>query len=352
MAANDEVDEKKLSDLFDEGFDIFNAISSTSEATNSGKVQAEIKKAMRLLEDATNLVSLVDVFSSNETVDEVATGNIKYFLLPALLGTLSLKLCIEDRMQVVDTAEVYFRDFLKRCNSFAITNIQVPAPRGPDAGQTEEELSLAASRPSLGMMVVERSSKLQRFRDKQELEGQLKSLRQSMSNLNVDDETKRNFFLTLIKSFALEAIDELRSLEKERPLIEYMIKMKKEENPEERRKERRHPPPKPLKPIIITKNELQKQVYGLGYPSIPTMTVQEFYDKRVQDGDFPAPGVMSRNLQDMTTLESADSERELEEAEKERLVERDDPRELQRARDFDEFKDDHRRGEGNRMNRS
>nr|CAD7401634.1 unnamed protein product [Timema cristinae] len=323
MAANDQVDEKKLSDLFDEGFDLFNAISSTSEATNSGKVQTEIKKAMRLLEDATNLVSLVDVFSSNETVDEVATDNIKYFLLPALLGTLSLKLCIEDRMQVVDTAEVYFRDFLKRCNSFAITNIQVPAPRAADAGQTEE-LCSATSRPSLGMMVAARSSKLQRFRDKQELGEQLKSLQKSMSNLNVDDETKRNFFLTLIRSFALEAIDELSSLEKERPLIEYMMKMKKDEEPEERRKERRHPPPKPLRPIIITKNELQKQVYGLGYPSIPTMTVQEFYDKR----------------------------RELEEADKERLVERDDPVELQRARDFDEFKDDHRRGEGNRMNRS
>nr|CAD7579187.1 unnamed protein product [Timema californicum] len=307
---------------------------------------------MRLLEDATNLVSLVDVFSSNETVDEVATDNIKYFLLPALLGTLSLKLCIEDRMQVVDTAEVYFRDFLKRCNSFAITNIQVPAPRGADSEQTAVELSSAASRPSLGMMVAARSSKLQRFRDKQELGEQLKSLRQSMSNLNVDDETKRSFFLTLIRSFALEAVDELSSLEKERPLIEYMMKMKKEEEPEQRRKDRRHPPPKPLKPIIITKNELQKQVYGLGYPSIPTMTVQEFYDKRVQDGDFPAPGAMSRNLQDMATLESADSERELEEAEKEHRVERDDPCELQRARDFDEFKDDHRRGEGNRMNRS
>nr|CAD7412238.1 unnamed protein product [Timema poppensis] len=324
MAANDQVDEKKLSDLFDEGFDLFNAISSTSEATNSGKVQTDIKKAMRLLEDATNLVSLVDVFSSNETVDEVATDNIKYFLLPALLGTLSLKLCIEDRMQVVDTAEVYFRDFLKRCNSFAITNIQVPAPRGADSEQTAVELSSAASRPSLGMMVAARSSKLQRFRDKQELGEQLKSLRQSMSNLNVDDETKRSFFLTLIRSFALEAVDELSSLEKERPLIEYMMKMKKEEEPEQRRKDRRHPPPKPLKPIIITKNELQKQVYGLGYPSIPTMTVQEFYDKR----------------------------RELEEAEKEHRVERDDPCELQRARDFDEFKDDHRRGEGNRMNRS
>lgn len=36
----------------------------------------------------------------------------------------------------------------------------------------------------------------------------------------------------------------------------------------------------PLRPIIITKNELQKQVYGVGYPSIPSMTVDEFYAKR------------------------------------------------------------------------
>jgi len=40
------------------------------------------------------------------------------------------------------------------------------------------------------------------------------------------------------------------------------------------------------------------------------------------------------------------------EAEREMKVERDDPELLQEARDFDEYKDDHRRGWGNRMNRS
>jgi immunoglobulin-binding protein 1 len=51
-------------------------------------------------------------------------------------------------------------------------------------------------------------------------------------------------------------------------------------------------------------------------------------------------------------MEKADRVSEEEEAEKEMIVERDDPKLLQDARDWDEFKDDHRRGWGNRMNRS
>lgn len=41
---------------------------------------------------------------------------------------------------------------------------------------------------------------------------------------------------------------------------------------------------KPLKAVIITKDEVQKHVFGYGYPSLPRMSVQEFYDSRVQDG--------------------------------------------------------------------
>lgn len=40
----------------------------------------------------------------------------------------------------------------------------------------------------------------------------------------------------------------------------------------------------PLKPVIITRDAIQKAVYGAGYPSLPTMTVEEFYDKRVKEG--------------------------------------------------------------------
>jgi hypothetical protein len=33
---------------------------------------------------------------------------------------------------------------------------------------------------------------------------------------------------------------------------------------------------------------IQKQIYGLGYPGIPTMTIEEFFDKKVEEGTLHA----------------------------------------------------------------
>jgi immunoglobulin-binding protein 1 len=59
-----------------------------------------------------------------------------------------------------------------------------------------------------------------------------------------------------------------------------------------------------------------------------------------------------QSLQEMSAMGNPNRVSEEEEAEKEMKVERDDPTLLKEARDWDEFKDDHRRGWGNRMNRS
>lgn len=72
------------------------------------KFQSNIKKCMRLFEDATRLVSLSDLFSINESYDEVNTNNLKYLLLPFFLGQLSQKLCGGDRNNIVEVSEVYF----------------------------------------------------------------------------------------------------------------------------------------------------------------------------------------------------------------------------------------------------
>jgi len=89
--------------------------------------QVDIKRAMRMFEDATRLVSIVDMFSSNENFEEVATENIKYFLLPALLGKLTNQLCItNDRIHLVEVAEVYFVDFLKRLKAYGLTDVEIP----------------------------------------------------------------------------------------------------------------------------------------------------------------------------------------------------------------------------------
>lgn len=62
--------------------------------------------------------------------------------------------------------------------------------------------------------------------------------------------------------------------------------------------------------------------------------------------------VRARSLQEMTNSQNAESIADREEEEKEHRVEEDDEEMLARQREMDEYKDTHRRGWGNRYNRS
>lgn len=201
-------------------------------------------------------------------------------------------------------------------------------------------------------MAMNRDAKLKKFREKKELQDQIKQLKIAMSAEHIDDDVKREFYLTLLKSCIIEARDELITCDQEKQILEHLAKRGELEGAH-------HAPPppksKPLKPIIITKDVVQKAVFGLGYPSVPTFTVEEFYEQRVRDGIFPDPEKskqMAKNsLQNMTDEEEKRLE-EQDEVEKEQKMEADDPEALARARGMDEWKDEHRRGEGNRHNRS
>ncbi|XP_014287729.1 immunoglobulin-binding protein 1b [Halyomorpha halys] len=351
MATSDN-EEKKLLELFDEGYDLFNCVSHCDEPTNSIVIQNKIKQAMRMLEEATRLTSMGGIFSSNESVDEVATENLRLFLLPALLGTLALKLTVRSRIEVVETSDIYFRDFLQRCNDYGISNVDIPPPV---SFECEEENKAVNKRPMFDIVGAARTraTKIQRFKEEKALEEELSTLSKLLKSDTVDEEVKRDYYLKLIKSFVSKAEEELDCLQTEKKILAHMKSVAKEDslsNSEEGKK-RRAPAPKPLMPVIITRDEVQKAVFGAGYPSLPTMTVQEFYDKRVQEGIFPA----HRDLQqEMRVLKETDTstKEEKEQEQMEKLVEQDDPDEIARQRAMDDFKDENKRGWGNRYNRS
>lgn len=114
------------------------------------------------------------------------------------------------------------------------------------------------------------------------------------------------------------------------------------------------PKPKPMQPFIITKDATQKAVFGMGYPSLPVMSVDEFYSQRVREGIFPDEEKMARINQEKALAAAQDPEEqeEQEKAELEEKVETDDPENLARMRRMDEYRDVVRRGDGNRHNRS
>ncbi len=235
-----------------------------------------MKKSIHTLEDATRLVSSLGLFSRNENVDEVATSDLKFFLLPVLLGDLNLKQNAEDRLQVLNVAEVYFKDFLQRCKEYAVGGVEIP-----DADEIKEEE--APRRPGpMGFeeMARQREEKIKKFRETKDLESKLTELKNALENPSSDETVARDYYLLLIKKFIFSTIEELKSISQEKPIVEHLAKMKSVGAA------MRQPPPniKPLKPIIITRDAVQKAVYGLGYPSIPAMTVEELVDQRMKDG--------------------------------------------------------------------
>lgn len=292
------------------------------------------------------------MFSTNESFEEIATEYLKFLLLPFFLAQTTLKLSsAHDRTNILDVAKIYYQDFLNRCEEYGL------GERTITAVSKSVEIGIRDEVQRLTQMAQQRNHKIQKYQQKKELKEQIVKLKVDLEKETVDDEIKRKFYTKLIKLCIWDSQDELIMLDQEIEILGHMDALRKHEGGDDERKaahtaSRQNVPP--LKPIIITRDNLQKAVYGLGYPSIPTFTVKEFYDQRVADGVFPSEQQLKDNsLQSRANVIVDEAEEEEKRAEVEEIqVENDDPEQLQRARDMDEFKDDHRRGSGNRYNRS
>ncbi|KAK5865289.1 hypothetical protein PBY51_016464 [Eleginops maclovinus] len=80
----------KLCDLLERGWKIFDEVDSTNEPLASTSIQVRVKRGISMLEDASAMVAQLDLFSRNEELEEVATADLRYLLLPALCGALTL----------------------------------------------------------------------------------------------------------------------------------------------------------------------------------------------------------------------------------------------------------------------
>lgn len=89
----------------------------------------------------------------------------------------------------------------------------------------------------------------------------------------------------------------------------------------------------------------QAQVFGSGYPSLPTMTVDDWYEQHRKHGGLPDQGIPRR-----VPVEEDSAAEEQQEEENEKKAEKDDEATLMKARNWDDWKDTHRRGYGNRKN--
>ncbi|XP_047441305.1 immunoglobulin-binding protein 1 [Mugil cephalus] len=333
-----------LTDLLDGGWKIFEEVDSTNKPLGSTAVQARVEEGVRMLQEASRMVAQLDLFSRNEELEEIATTDLKYLLLPALLGALNMKRTRQDaRLEIVVASRAYFLDFLRRCKEYNVARFELPDTNTSNDEASEDGESKAMSAPSapdLVAMATQRQAKIERYRRKKELEAKLSDVRKAVDSGQADDEVIREFYLLSVRRWIAVCLEEMESIDQEIEILQKMDVLK-----HSAAKQPAQPARPPMKPFVLTKDAVQARVFGAGYPSLATMTVDDWYDQHRKHGALPDQGIPKRIPVDEDT-----DAKEREEEEKEKKVENDDEEALVKARTWDDWKDTHPRGYGNRHN--
>ncbi|KAH8248465.1 hypothetical protein KR032_011707 [Drosophila birchii] len=376
-------EDKKLSDIFLSGWNIFDELEVSELPFNGSEFQNKVKTAMRLFEEATVIVNQVSMFSANELIDEVSTDSLPFMLLPYFLAKLTTKINNPNNTEALDLGEIYFKDHLQRCQEYDLCE----APKSKEEGQ-DKQGSKTSEQRQLMEAAFNRNDKIAQYRRVKEIDEYMDKMRAAIKNRTADDEVRREFFLKYLDKSIIDSKQELESLRVMKELAKMRLArlsggeavndvdtshfhQPKPSSASSTSTFRGHghshgpghhhnhqlapaPKPKPLQPFIITRNAAQKAVFGLGYPSVPIMTVDEFYQQRVDEGIFPDEEKVAKmnQAQAIAAARDPNEQEDEEKAVEEQQIEEDDPEYLDRMRRMDEYKDVVRRGDGNRHNRS
>lgn len=184
-------------------------------------------------------VQQCNLFSANEELDDVSTGDLKYALLPFFLGDLCLKITDDSRDAHLRASTRFYLTFLRQCANFKILSPpdwrayeQIEAHvRKSQRGALDSSSSSSASSssvdgdepaPALTDPHAERNEKLERLRRKKDAEKQLEaavaSLTARIRKLGADaadeqaddDESERAYLRIYLAHAVLASIDNCR----------------------------------------------------------------------------------------------------------------------------------------------
>ncbi|EMP40047.1 Immunoglobulin-binding protein 1 [Chelonia mydas] len=282
--------------------------------------------------------------SQNEDLEEIASADLKYLLLPALLGALTLKqVNLSKRLEHVQIARAHFMDFLTLCKNYQIGKFHLPpTPESPNENESTESLSGAGPsgrQASLVAMASNRQAKIERYKQKKEVENRLASMKAFVESGQVEEEQIREFYLLQIQKWITTSLEEIESIDQEMVILRGRNALKQASAlPQTSQR-----PRTAMKPFVLTRDAMQAKVLGAGYPSLATMTVNDWYEQRCKQDVFPNKGIPQTTAADL-------DEEELQKEQQEKKVEEDDEETLRKARGWEDWKDTHPRGYGNRKN--
>ncbi|XP_011361590.1 immunoglobulin-binding protein 1-like [Pteropus vampyrus] len=335
-AKEDELLLPRLPELFETSKQLLDEVEVAAEPISSRIIQEKVLKGLDLLKKAAKMLSQLDLFSQNEDLEEIASTDLKYLMVPAFQGALAMKQVNPSKhLDHLQWAREHFLNYLTQCQYYHVAEFELPKTKNNSAENNTASSSVTYS--SLIAITSQRQAKIERYKQKKEVEHRLSALKSAVESGQADDESIREYYLLHLQRWIGISLEEIESIDLEIKVLREKASSAEGSVSNSSRQDRPH-----MKPFILTRNAAQAKVFGAGYPSLASMTVNDWYDQHRKFGALSDQGIVK------TTLEVKRAAQQQED--QETKEEEDDEQTLHQAREWDDWKDIHPKGYGNRQN--
>nr|XP_039320988.1 immunoglobulin-binding protein 1-like [Saimiri boliviensis boliviensis] len=208
MAAEDKLLLPWLPELFETSKRLLDKVEGRTESTGSWIVQ-KVFKGLDLLEKAAKMLKQLDLFSRNEHMEETASTDLKYVLVPAFQGAFTMKqVNPRKHLDHLQWAQEHFINYLTQCHCHHVAESELPTTKDNSAENHTADSSRAY--PSLIATASQRQAKTERYKQKKELGHRLPTMKSAVETGQADDERVHDYYLLHLQRWIVISIEAKR----------------------------------------------------------------------------------------------------------------------------------------------
>ncbi|KAI5848258.1 TAP42-like protein [Tricharina praecox] len=351
MASSDD-QQSSISSLLREA-DILKDQLSSYPDTNGDEYQTKLGLAIKKYQQCKDLVARASLLSLNESLEDLATSDMRCLAIPFTIAELNTRVKSPDRKPVLLRSVALYKKFISLCDAYDLVS-SAERTAAENAG-TGKPVSVLPTDPG-----ARRTAKIAQFKAEKELKAKIESL---ANHASADDEDLREFHKASLKLAIMQTIQSLEMIMMELDMLAKAPppssepRATQEEEDDARRRGRKNDgynekldsipstikggnlltkDGKPLRPFVLLdkRQQLKDGVFGSGH-NLPTMTIDEYLEEeRRRGGIIEGGGEKSgeRPEVDEDDYEAGDAA-------------------TMKARAWDEYTEQNPKGSGNTLNR-
>ncbi|RPA90241.1 TAP42-like protein [Choiromyces venosus 120613-1] len=345
--------QESLRSLYDSGERLQKEIEDSYDYNSSG-YQEKLQTAIRTYQECRGLVGQISLFSTNESLEDVVSSEIRYMLVDYHLANLTSKQQSPDRASVLKLSKSRYMKFLNLCDAYdLLSNSDRSVFQPVDTGAPK------APSPPIDA-ATRRNEKIAKFKLEKELKAKIDALSQNPHLL--DEDELRKLQIASISLAIMKSIQQLEMIELELDILSKAPKPDENPVPHQAQDDRSRDrgardgyidkldnipstikggpllsqDGKPLRPFTLldSRERLKQGVFKSGH-NLPTMTIDEYLEEERRRGGIIEGGG------EKSGIKPEPDEDNYEKADKETM----------KVREWDEFKEANPRGSGNTINR-